>query len=235
MPFKFFDSAQSRLTLTEGRTRGLGFAFAQLKNGDELHAVHPISCCKDYLSDIIYSERTGRPYTIYGLTTAKLGLFEVMPGYLVMRINQSMRSTCSSGWKVIEDYVGMDKDIAALEANHPNMQLMVNWLEEKLGLTERTKIEKIGPNLFVCHLPNFWTEYCYRISLLSFLVRVSMAWDGKGEALEFIRTIKGEDAYFVGRVLPNIQALIKGTKVVQDMTRTGFNPHDSGIYSLKLT
>ena len=66
---------QNRRTLGEGRNYGMGMACLK-KDGDNFETVCPITACKDFISDVIYSELTGKPYYAYGLSTSKKDIFD---------------------------------------------------------------------------------------------------------------------------------------------------------------
>ena len=67
---------QNRGKLNEGRNYQMGFAFCKKVSNKVLETIQPISPCKDYLNDVVYSERTGKNVSAYGLNTSKLGLFD---------------------------------------------------------------------------------------------------------------------------------------------------------------
>lgn len=225
MAYKFFDT-QDRKKLNEGRTQGLGFAFCQLKNGNELHTVQPLSCCKDYLSDVVYSERTGKNYEIYGLATKKDGLFEDdKPGYLAIRI-------LPYGTIRQEPYEGMEEDERKLKENHQRMVLFINHYERLLKLPSLTTVEPVDDTTYVLLVPSFWTEFCYRISLYALYIRCSLDWDGKREQEDFLRHVGGDDYFYVTKTMDKVRLMIEKGAPIQDMTGC-FNPHNEGIHGFQ--
>lgn len=215
---------QDRNKLGEGRTNGMGFALAK-RNGNEIELVQPVSPCKDYLNDVIYSEATGKPFLAYGLATEKRGIFEGGNAYLVMSILNTKHSSTP--------YPFMERDIAALENNFQNQQLLINWFEEKFGVAERTKIIKLQNNKFLAICPLFWTDATYKISLLSLLLRNAIFYKG-GDPMEFLRNTKedAQDVYSIKGALDKIALMLGGFIPKQDLS-TLKSVHNTGICGFK--
>src|SRR5687768_15710647 len=74
---------QDRSVLCEGRNYGIGFAFCK-RTGDVLETVQPVSPCKDYLNDVVYSEHSGQPFSAWGLRTSKKNIFYADEGAYVL-------------------------------------------------------------------------------------------------------------------------------------------------------
>lgn len=223
MKYQLIDN-QKRSTLYEGRNSGLAFAFCRLKD-DTLITIQPLSPCKDYLNDIVYSEYTGRSGDACGLHTEKTGVFEGTDvAYMVM-------SVLGRGAKSPTPYDGMDNDIKLLDTNHRHMQTMVNWFEERFNVKGRTVITQIKSNLYAICLPLFWTEGSYLISLYGLILRVAMYWDGAGSAYDAFKTHKGADTYHVTSSVPKIERMLKGCIPKQNLHEHATPPHSLGIIS----
>lgn len=206
----------SRSCLSEGRQHGIGFGFAK-KEGDTLTLVQPISPCKDYLNDVVWSEATGKPYQIYGLKTTKQDIFSEGIGWLVFGV-------CK--YKAGADYGSFDKDSAALDANILNIQSAINWFEDKMGVQE-SSVLKLEDNRFVVVAPKFWVESTYRISLYSLIIRAALHFKG-GDILDYLYKLEDADRYIFNGIKPKIESMLAGKIPVQDMSKVT-SPHGLGI------
>ncbi len=225
MPFKLIDK-QKRAVLGEGRNRGVGYAFAK-RTGDTLTTVCPISPCKDYLNDQLFSEATGKPYNACGLSTTKQDIFDTH-AYLIASI-------CKQGCRELKEYPEYKADLAALEANHPAMQKAINWLEDQLKIDGRTSIEQIAANQYVIVTPLYWTQYTYLISLYTLVIRAALYWDGKGDPETYLTSsLKDNDAYTIKQAWPKVKRMIAGELPKQDFNDPAMNRwpgqwHGAGI------
>lgn len=220
--------------LSEGRCQGLGFGFAK-KEGETLVMVSPLSCCKDFLSEQVFSEATGKPYAIYGFASSKQDIFPG-EGYLVMGVLQKKYGTS------FIDYPEMADDIKNMADNYHRLPEFIAWFEEKFKVDGRTKVEKIAENRYLATLPKFWIQFPYRISLCALLLRCAQRWDGKMDRMEYLKNCPTETGKFDNSTmyvtLVNINKMLNGNIPEQDMlTPTGsgswaipFNPHNKGIY-----
>ncbi len=214
-----------RSVLGEGRNYGLGFAFAERK-GDTLDLVQPISPCKDYLNDVVYSEVTGKPYKAWGLVTAKRGIFKD-EALLVIAV-------CKQGPRQGVEYPAYKADLKALDDNHTQIQKLINWFESKIKLKTLTKIAPLCPGKYLLSLPLWWVEATYRVSLVSLLARLGMYWDGKGDEWEFMGSVKTADKYYLPPAIEKMKKMIKGNIPTQDFSQE-FNVHNCGIVDYKFT
>lgn len=226
MSFKLIDK-QDRMVLGEGRNMGIGFAFAK-RVDNTLETVDPISPCKDYLNDRVFSEFTGQPFQACGLSTTKQNIFNDGTGYLIM-------SVCKQKYQgSLRDYPAYKDDLAALEKNYANVQKLLNWLEQKLKLPKLTEVQKIEDNKFVCIMPDFWMQGTYLISLYGLLARMGIYYDGQTDPMKFLENYKtGGDAYLVKSAMPKINQMISGNVPKQDMEALvkSRNVHGNGIVS----
>jgi len=209
MSYKLVDN-KTRARLGEGRQQGLGFAFCKLDNGI-LETVGPIGPCKDYLNDQVYSEHTGKPYCRYGYKAVKTGCF-TDKAYLVIKVCKATSDE--------RDYHGYKEDREALQANHSNMQKVVNWFEEACKLADRTEIIKLDDDHYAVVSPLFWVSATYLISLLTLLLRASLKYDGKIAPRKFLESgeIEYMDMSYVSMALPKMDKMISGTIPKQDFS-----------------
>ncbi len=219
---------QLRSKLGEGRNYGLGFAFAK-REDSKLITVGPISPCKDYLSDQIFSEATGKPYQACGYSAHKTKCFD-KNGYLIMSVLKRFGYDANGKFEPV-GYPRFQKDLEDLDKNWKNMQKFINVIEEKLKLKERTEINKIEENIYVSITPLFWTSATYLISLYSLFLRVAMHWNGEGDPLEYAGKITNNDAYMVKTAIPVFERMLKEGVPQQDF-KASRSWHGFGICAL---
>lgn len=218
MPFKIVDK-QDRKRLTEGRTSGIGFAFCK-REGDVLTTIQPISPCKDYLNDVVYTEHTGNPYSAYGLTTKKQDLFSDGFAYIVMSI---LGNKHGGGNRA--DHGSL---VAAIN-NPTNLQIFMAFFEPRLCKDHVTVFFNVEDNKTAAVLPLFWVKYPYLISLWSLLVRIGLKYK-EGDGMAFLKKVSDEDAYMAKGIIPKLERLMAGELPVQDMGKT-YDVHNHGIYT----
>ncbi len=74
-----------RKVLIEGRSYGTSFALAALKD-NTFECVGPLSPCKDYLNDQVFSEETGIPCAAWGYKAIQVGLFKDGLAHIAVRV-----------------------------------------------------------------------------------------------------------------------------------------------------
>lgn len=222
MTFTLIDK-QDRGKLYEGRNVGIGFAFCK-RGGDVITTVMPISCCKDYLGDQVYSERTGKSYSAYGFNSSKQGIFWNSWAYVVMGIlPYSRTATLKSDHKELEE---------SLMNPERGLKPFLSHFEVLLGINPTT-FSQIAPNRLLGVLDAKWTEATYLISLWSLLVRVGLKFK-EGDPMGFLKKVNDDDAYTVKAVIPKIERLMTKDFPVQDFTKA-CNWHDMGIQNFPFT
>jgi hypothetical protein len=220
MKFNFVNK-QNRTKLEEGRNYGMGFALCK-RDGKTITAAYPISPCRDYLNDEVYSERTGKPFKTYGLSSFKQDLFQDGTAYLAFAICEKMESK-QSFWK----HKTYAKECELIK-DYKRLQKFINWFEDKFKLTQKTEIFQIEDNQYVAKSPDFWTEGTYLISLYSLLLRVGIHYID-GDPMEFLENYQVDgDAYNVKPALPKIKKMIEGSIPKQNLM-IARNPHLLGI------
>lgn len=209
----------------------MGFAFAQAVDGTlgtdcvALEAIQPVSPCKDYLNDVVWSEATEKPFYAWGLNTKPLGIFKHGVGFIVMRI-------CGSGARSPAKYASMDKDIAAFDNNLGEIERSINVIEKGLGLDEdhRTKFSR-AEGCFVAILPMFWCEATYRISLWSLLVRALLHKSDAKDPIKYLEKVSGADGMLLNgddAAVHKLKLMLAGNIPSQDLSKLS-SPHNEGI------
>lgn len=209
---------QDRSVLIEGRNWGLGFAFCK-REGDTYTTVQPISPCKDFLNDVVYSEWTGKPFSVWGLKTKKEGIFDKDLAYVAMGILPYNRQTTKH-----KDHDAMLAGLAAMVEH----ESLINCIEQKL-VVPATAIFSAGNDRFIAHVPIFWAMATYRISLWSLLMRVGLKYKG-GDPIEFLKQVKDDDSYMVQSIMPKLERMIGGEIPTQDLDKLT-DVHNCGIVS----
>jgi hypothetical protein len=219
-----------RSVLCEGRNYGIGFAFAKRK-GNELHLVGPISPCREYLNDQLYSELTKKPTSCYGYKAKYEGLLEDEVLYLVCGV-----MPYQGGHK----YAGQVEETKWMAANHRYVQWFLNEHECALGKFGISNITELETNRYVIEVPRWWGRATYLISLLSLLVRVALEGrytpnqeDGKANvAMAWLPTAQTrEDNYNLGPVKEKIEKMVAGQFPTQNLDH--ISPHSAGILNQK--
>lgn len=210
---------QNRGLLAEGRNYGMGFAFCTVKD-DVVTTTMALTACKDFLNDQIWSDKTGKPYKIYGLSTEPLGLFDGPVSHMVIGILPYNKGGA---------YHKMEADVAQLSGNYHKLQAFINNIESLLKLEELTSITPIEENRYLVTFPSFWTNATYLISLYTLLLRVGM-YCGDEDALSYLATYNKsiDDKVYVDKSLPKLKAMIGGNIPEQDFSKLS-SPHSVGI------
>lgn len=216
---------KKRSTLSEGRDYGFSSALAKNVNGD-IETVCPVTACKDFLNDVIYTEITGKPYSIYGLKYSKQNIFSDGVGYLVFGIEKQ-------GSFGSYDYPNYKRDLETLASNWKNLEKFINWFEKEFKLESLTKISQLGENRYLAVFPKFWAEGTYLISLYGLLMRTGFFYK-EGEPMQFLKNFKYDtkDVYIINSALPKIELMLNGKIPKQDLNECGC-PHSLGIVSYK--
>jgi hypothetical protein len=223
--FKLSSNGQKRSKLHEGINYGMGFQFLK-RVGTQLLAIQPLSPCKDYLAEIIYSQKTGLPSSAHGLSVKDEKCFEHGEGYLAFGI-------CKQG-RALTEYSNYKRDYNTLESNYKNLEKFINIIENKIGLKTFTKIVKLKENRYMAILPLYWTETTYIISLYSLLLRAGYFYES-GDIIEYLKNFdkNSNDVYLLKTAMPKLLRVLDGEVPTQDMKTIGC-PHNLGIVSWKM-
>ena len=102
--------------------------------------VTPISPCKDYLNDVVWSEAVNKSVSIYGLSYEKKDIYDKKYAYIIISILTSKSGT---------EYPTYKKDVERLEENYKKLESFINYFEENLTEGIFTEITKISDNKFL--------------------------------------------------------------------------------------
>lgn len=220
---------QNRSILGEGRSYQMGFAFLKKEKDGVFKTVQPISPCKDYLNDVVYSEKTGKPVSAYGLHYEKQDIYDADRAYMVIRIMENF-----SGSK----YSNFDKDTQNLKDNYKTLQNFINHFEAQLGAEPSEIIDTEENGRFFISLPLLWCETTYLISLYSLLLRVGQFFKGDKSPEEYIAkfTEFQPDTYLLSSAKPKLEKILKSTTFEQNMDKFygGTDVHNHGIVAHNL-
>lgn len=213
---------QDRSVLGEGRDFGLGFAFVK-KEDDTFVTVQPISPCKDYLNDVVYSEHTGNKCSAYGLTYDKQGIFDNVC-YMVTRECHYISGNL---------YTKFDDEEKQMESNLHNLVCLLNMVEAQLQIEGRSSAIRLEDSHYVFVMPFEWCSSTYMISLYSLLIRIGRWYNGTDEIFTFLDNFKQlpQDVYLVKAALPNIKKLLETRKYKQalETSKGNITIHNKGI------
>lgn len=220
--FEFTDE-QDRGKLSEGRNYGMGFALCK-RVGKNIATTMPISPCKDYLNDKVFSEHTGKPWDAHGLHTERQNIFEFGEAYMAFSI-------CGRGARNPSSYGNYEKEINTLEKNWQNLEKFINQVEEKFKFKQKTKIVRLGKNKYLTIFSLDWVAGTYLISLYSLLLRAGFFYI-EGDVVKYMENYKecNDDVYLMKTALPKIKKMLDGNIPKQDLNNI-HSPHNEGIIS----
>lgn len=215
-----FEEGGKRASLSEGRNYGFASTLAKRKD-NKFISYCPLTCCKDFVSDLVYSEITGKEYNIYGLKSYKYGLFADGVGYLIFGIEKQGRE--------LVEYTNYKRDYEMLASNYKNLQKFINWFEKEFKVESLTEIKQIGENRYVATFPLFWADGTYLISLYGLLLRVGMFYKNE-DVMAYLKDFKHDsgDAMMINTVMNKIERMLKGEIPKQDLGSC-HSPHSIGI------
>lgn len=207
MAFTLIDN-QPRSKLSEGRNWGIGFGYCQ-RAGDTLTVLDSMSPCRDFLAERCAAEALKKPVSAFGLTSVPCGVFDNQPlAYLAYGIFKRGKTEVE-----YEDYA---KHLTQIAANRAHMQTMVNHVETLLKIDGRTVLESISDNRYVAIMPIVHAQSTFMTSLITLLMRAALSWDGTGDPFAFLRSVPGEDQYYLTPALKKIERMAKEGVPTQD-------------------
>lgn len=225
---------KNRSILSEGRSNGLCFAFCKATEDSVYETIQPISACKDYLNDIIYNERTGKPISAYGLScTSPTNIFVNKYAYLVIQVlNDSYQQD-----NLTKQLIAMQ---TKLQENYQNLTLFMNYIEEMLGVNigvYETCINKTenDTQFLVSFSSDFWCKYTYTISLYALLLRVGIWFDPDKytDSITYLEEFNHyqPDVMLVKQCLPKLKYMIEYGLPIQELDKMQGNSstHNCGI------
>jgi hypothetical protein len=225
---------KDRKILSEGRNYQMGFAFCKKESHGKYSTVQPISACKDYLNDVVYSEMTGKPCAAYGLSVKKENIYDEEAGYayMVIKILPYQRSS---------NYPNQEKDMQNLKENYKLLEKFINYFEEKKGLPHLSQITEIDEDRFFIRVPLFWCRATYLTSLYALLLRVGQFWKGDNSPQEYLDKFSNEfqpDSYMIPQIRPKLKKILTQEIPPQDLVKLGssgnYAIHNFGICAVNL-
>jgi hypothetical protein len=217
-----------RSPLSEGRSYGIAFAFAK-REGDTLSLVGPLSPCKDYLNDQLYSEQSGKPYGAWGYKSVKTGCFEGGFAYLIFAILPQKGSSS------LTSYSNQQKETKYLAESFHLVEKFIGLLTNCFHQSAAgVSVVKLEDNRYVAILPLFWVQYTYLISFLTLCMRIAVEtyYGGQDDVIAYIRECDTGDSSYITSAKHKIDAMLKGVFPVQTFEATS-GWHDMGIHYFK--
>lgn len=226
---------KKRSVLIEGRNNGMAFGFLKRIGENKYQTVQPPSPCKDYLAEIVTTEKFNIGTKGCGLNyPKKLNIFDDV-GYMVIQLMRSKSDHYNYSSSIDEDNIKLSK-------NYPIMQKMLNNFEEILNLEKRTIIEKVGStDQYLVTIPKEWCDNSITISLYSLLLRVLMVAEKEEDIITFLTSYSYNrgDVNLVKPALNNIKKILDVKKLPPNrypyskaMLSNGLaSPHHNGILS----
>lgn len=160
----------SRKGTMEGRNQGIAMGFVDNK----LNTICPITPCKDFLNEVVYSEYTGIQIdTIYGFKHPVSGVFKGK-----RKINLAA-ANCKS-----------DKDLPYTQIDSTqvkNTVKFINKIETRLFIP-KTTVKQVG-EFTIFRFSNYWISQVYLISLYGLLIRIGVNYDGTN-VLDYYKSTK---------------------------------------------
>lgn len=158
--------------LIEGRSSGITFGFLNPLGDNKFELIQPLSSCKDYLNDIIFTEHTGKTIKVFGLETVKkYDLFKNERLYLAVSHKKLDEPITKKFLEGIDTIVKHINDIEN------------KYIKE---LTTYLRVQD-NPNIFVFEVPKFWGSTTYLISLYSFIIRTAFLIKNGDSYVEFLK------------------------------------------------
>jgi hypothetical protein len=149
----------SRKNTFEGRNQGIAIGFVDNK----LNTICPITPCKDFLNEVVYSEYTGIQIgQIYGFKHHIAGVFKgkrkINLAAAICKVNKD------------EPYFKIDK------TQIKNTVKFINNIETRLNIP-KTKVRQVD-EFTIFRFSNYWISQVYLISLYGLLIRLGVNYDG---------------------------------------------------------
>ncbi len=177
---------QNRKLLGEGRNYGMGFAFCRPLDEalTEFETVQAITCCKDYLNDVVWAEANpGKSISVFGLKYTHRGdVYRDGAAFIIIKILPS-----NTGWKGYD----VEKHEKQLHDHIDYVKVLLNSLDESLKLTATDIAEVVGiPNAYMLKLDTRWCISTASISLFTLICRMGQFYNGETPPRQFLETYK---------------------------------------------
>ena len=170
---------KDRNVLSEGRSSGIGFALLKKLSNTEFETVQPLSPCKDYLNEVVYTENTGIPSKACGLIyPEKLNIFDTTfyMGIEIMKTISDKYSYSSS----------FEADQKHLKNNYKEIEVFLNYFEDKFHMSNRTIITEAEEGRFLVEGPIEWVSSTWGISLYTLLLRCALVYQNPQDPIAYL-------------------------------------------------
>ena len=141
-----------------------------------------------------------------------------------------------SYWYVKE---GIDVDIKHLKDNYKNIQSLLNFIEDKIGIDIKTTIEEVNDGYFLLTSSVEWAKSTPAISLYSLIVRCSLVYKGE-DVFEYFKNYNyhSEDSKYLEVAVKRLNIIIENKSLPEQPSfdekyaKGGqWSPHNVGIIS----
>lgn len=226
---------QNRRVLSEGRNNGMGFALLE-KKGPNYETVQPISPCKDYLNEVVFTENTGIPSKGCGLEYLKR--LKIFKSRLYMAIKIVPTKDGSYYYSR-----SLEQDQEMLANNYKNLEIFIRKFEDLLGSRIKTHIKAANDGFFLVRGPMIWRRSTIAISLYTLLIRAGMTYNGKDDPIKFLETFSynSGDASLIKGALPKIKYILEKREIPGQpkfprdaAAKFHWSPHNLGIMSFNI-
>lgn len=220
----------NRAVLSEGRNQGMGFAFLEKISNTIFHTVQPMSPCKDYLNEVVFTEATGIPSSAHGLYyRKKRNIIGNTTSYMVIDIQKNKNGYFSVSGLDYDGYVKL------MLEKHKKIEVFINKFQRVFKDFIPCVITKVEGGYLV-EFDSRWASNSYCISLFSLLLRIGIHYE-KGTILQFL--IQFRDTRFI-----DLQLLNSGIKNIlqiqiskalplgipnKQIEHNNYCPHNDGI------
>lgn len=162
---KKIEELQKRKSLNEDRNFGIGFSILKPNSkATKFKTYLPFTACRDYLNDFSYVENNKKEIgSIHGYNHKLLNCFDDKR-FFYFGVN-TLNYNCGVDWK--------DKDEAEkiLKENYKNLELLLNKIENKIGLFKSRTSITLDEDTLIIKTPSYWNKTTALISLYSLIIR----------------------------------------------------------------
>lgn len=233
----------NRGVLFEGRSSGMGFAMLKRTGDSTFDTVQPISPCKDYLNEVIFTENYDVPTAGCGLKYSKKNNILDKTSFMVITAQ-----TVHKGEGFYYNKLSFKQYSELLEKNYKVAERFLNILEKAIGITG-TKITKANDTYYLVELDMEWAKSTFAISLYTLLLRVGIFYDEdkyKDDIMSFLENVGTDtnniEMFLIKSAIPAIQEILKKSKIpsqsedtINVVRNNGGSPHGYGILAWKKT
>lgn len=226
-----------RTELCEGRDQGIGFAMLKKLDNINFETVNPISPCKDYLAEVIFTENYKIPTKAHGLNYTKIkDILNEDVSYLVFK---NLTTDGVIGHFNIEKKNFKQYSEEVLNG-YKKIEAFINQFQSELeNKFIKCKIEVVNDDQFLVIFDTQWACSTYSISLFSLLIRIGKDYVKKMLVLEYIKSIPNNsiDYSLLKTAIENIEKILilkrlpKTSKNTLEQVENKKNicPHNEGI------